>query len=377
MKRPIALCSLIALSASLLACLGGGDTEELDQGEAETTDSTSQALAYDLGSATGAAVATGGTCGAFNEHSPGCTYSNASDHSYTWTAPSSGTFTFTTAGSSYDTVLLLRNNADGAVLDCSDDTNGTLQSSVTVPLAAGQQVTIAVDGYSSYCGSYKVNISGGVPASGLKLWLRSDAGVNLSAGKVASWQDQSGNGNTAATTLAARQPTLVSSALNGKPVLRFHGAQMLTLANQLEPTHFTVFVVGKNSKASESFSMILGPGGSTPNNQLRWENGSQALFVGLGNNMPVITSTIGNTRVYHALSARYDGSTMKVYRDGNLASSHHFTTTGPWILLQIGAWFASYWMEGDLAEILVYESALSEGDRGAVNSYLRGKYALP
>ncbi|KYG02836.1 hypothetical protein BE21_54215 [Sorangium cellulosum] len=216
-----------------------------------------------------------------------------------------------------------------------------------------------------------------MPRSGLKLWLRADAGITASAGKVSSWQDQSGNGNTAANPAAAAQPTLVSNALNSKPVVRFHGAQSLYLARQLEPTRFTVFVVGKNSKASETYSMILGPGNSTPNNQLRWENGGQALFVGIGNSMPVVTSTIGNTRVYHALSARYDGSTMAVYRDGRLASSHSFTTTGPWILLQIGAWFSSYFMEGDLAEILVYERALSDGARGAVNGYLRSTYALP
>ncbi|WP_437927783.1 LamG-like jellyroll fold domain-containing protein [Sorangium sp. So ce291] len=377
MKRSIALCSLLSLSASLLACLGGEDTQGPDHGEAETTDSTSQEIAYNLGSALGAPVVTGGTCGAFNEYSPACTYSNASDHSYTWTAPSTGTFTFSTKGSAYDTVLLLRNNADGASLGCNDDVNGTAQSSLTVPLVAGQQITIAVDGYAADCGSYKLNISGSVPTSGLKLWLRTDAGVTASAGKVSSWQDQSGNGNTAAMSTAAAQPTLVSSALNGKPVVRFYGAQSLFLAQQLEPTHFTVFIVGKNNKASESYSMILGPGNSSPNNQLRWENGTQALFVGIGNSMPVITSTIGNTRVYHALSARYNGSTMSVYRDGSLASSHNFTTTGPWVLLQIGAWFSHYFMEGDLAEILVYESALSEGDRGAVNSYLRGKYALP
>ncbi|WP_437507334.1 LamG-like jellyroll fold domain-containing protein [Sorangium sp. So ce1099] len=288
MKRSIALCSLLALSTSLLACLGGGGAEGLDPGEAETTDSASEELAGDLGSAAGALVVAGSTCG-----------------------------------------------------------------------------------------SHDASVPGRIPRSGLKLWLRADAGITASSGKVSSWRDQSGNGNRADMDVRASQPALVSSALNGKPVVRFHGAQSLYLAQQLEPTHFTVFVVGKNRKASESFSMILGPGNTSPNNQLRWENGSQALFVGLGNDMPIVTSTVGDTRVYHALSARYDGSTMTVYRDGNLASSHDFTTTGPWVLLQIGAWFSSYYMEGDLAEIVVYESALSEGDRGAVNSYLRSKYALP
>jgi hypothetical protein len=145
----------------------------------------------------------------------------------------------------------------------------------------------------------------------------------------------------------------------------------------LQPSTFTVFIAGKNSMPTETFSMILGPGYSSANNQLRWENGTQALFVGTGNNLPIITSTIGNTRVYHALSARYNGSSMSVYRDGNLVSTSSFTTSGTWDLYQIGAWYSQYYMKGEIAEILFYNSALSEGDRTSANAYLRSKYALP
>lgn len=176
---------------------------------------------------------------------------------------------------------------------------------------------------------------------------------------------------------ASRQPYLINGALNGRPVLRFAGAQSLGLTSVAQPTQFTVFVVGKNNKASESFSMILGPGGNSPNNQLRWENGSQALFVGTGNNLPTITSSTGNTRAYHALSARYNGSSMAVYRDGNQVSSHSFSTSGPWILASVGSWYSSYFMEGDLAEVILYDRVLSDADRNAVNAYLRSKYNLP
>jgi hypothetical protein len=176
---------------------------------------------------------------------------------------------------------------------------------------------------------------------------------------------------------ASRQPSFVSGALNGKPVLRFNGAQSMYLDTFASPTTFTVFIVGKNSNPSESFSMILGPGGNAPNNQMRWEGGSRALFVGTGNNLPVITSSIGNTRVFHALSTRYDGGTMTVYRDGNATSSHSFSTSGPWTLASVGSYYSSYYMQGDLAEVLIYARALSESERASVNSYLRSKYNLP
>jgi hypothetical protein len=123
--------------------------------------------------------------------------------------------------------------------------------------------------------------------------------------------------------------------------------------------------------------MLLGPSGNSANNQLRWQNGTQVLFVGIGNNLPTITSTIGNTRVYHTLAARYDGSTMNIFRDGQAISSHSFTTTGSWTLAQIGAYYSSNFMDGDLAEMLIYDTALSDSDLNSATTYLKNKYNLP
>jgi hypothetical protein len=332
----------------------------------------------DLGVGLGSPVATGSTIGLSNDWLPPCGYSNAPDASYTWTAPSTGTYVFSTSGSSFDTILHLRLYNTTTSLGCNDDSNGTYQSTVSVNLSAGQTVLAIIDGYGSGQGTYRLNITAGssIP-TGAHLWLKADAGVVSSSGKVSQWLDQSGNGRNASMATASRQPSFVSGALNGKPVLRFNGAQSMYLDTFASPTTFTVFIVGKNSNPSESFSMILGPGGNAPNNQMRWEGGSRALFVGTGNNLPVITSSIGNTRVFHALSTRYDGGTMTVYRDGNATSSHSFSTSGPWTLASVGSYYSSYYMQGDLAEVLIYARALSEAERGSVNSYLRSKYNLP
>lgn len=158
------------------------------------------------------------------------------------------------------------------------------------------------------------------------------------------WYDQSGNGRIATMTVASRQPFFVPSTLNGAPVIRFAGAQSMYLD-------------------------VLA--------QLRWENGSQALFVGLGNNFPIVTAPAGNTRVYHALSARYDGSILSVYRDGNLTLTRSFTTSGPWTLASVGSWFSTYFLQGDLAEVIMYDHPLSDAERTAVDGYLRARYGLP
>jgi hypothetical protein len=373
----------VTTAIATLLCFGGC----LAASEPDTPDEVASVEQFtflgDLGVRLGSPVTTNNTTGLTNDYTPTCSSSSvAPDASYTWTAPSSGSYVFSTAGSSFDTVLGIRQYTTGASLGCNDDSNGTLQSAVTTSLSAGQTVLIVVDGYGSGSGPFQLNIvgsggGGAIPATGLHLWLRADAGIVPGTGaQIFQWLDQSGNGRNARMATVARQPSLVSGALNGRPVVRFFGAQSISLDIYTQPTTFSVFIAGKNSLANESYSMILGPGGNSPNNQLRWDNGSQALFV-TQNAATIRTSPIGNTRVYHALSARYDGSTMTFYRDGTAMSSSTFSTTVPWTIASIGSWYSSYFMVGDLAEVILYDRALSEAERNSVNSYLRAKYGLP
>lgn len=282
-------------------------------------------------------------------------------------APTTSGFVAIGSGQSHSMAI----RQDGSIVSWGDDSSGQVSGT---PAGA---FTAVSGGLAHSVALRRGSGSSTPPSTGLLLWLRADAGVTSSGGLVSRWLDQSGNGFVASMSVVARQPSFVGGALNGLPVLRFSGAQSLGLSPFVSPTRFTVLVVGKNSNTAETFSMILGPGGNAPNNQLRWENGSQALFVGTGNNLPVITSNVGNTRAYHTLSATYDGSTMNVYYNGAARSSSNFTTTGPWTLAQIGAWYSTYFMNGDVAEILMYDHALSAADLSAATAYLRSKYNLP
>lgn len=60
-----------------------------------------------------------------------------------------------------------------------------------------------------------------IPTSDLSLWLKADAGVTLSGSNVTAWADQSGNGNNA--TSPDSDPTFVSSSINSKPAISFNG----------------------------------------------------------------------------------------------------------------------------------------------------------
>jgi hypothetical protein len=218
-----------------------------------------------------------------------------------------------------------------------------------------------------------------IPFTCLKTWLAAgffdtDGGV-----RVATWKNSLGTGvfNANTTSIAAR-PRFVNGAINGLPVVRFDGAQQL-FTGPMALNRWTIFVVGKNNSPSENFGLILGPGDNS-NNQLRYENGTQVLTYGLSNGMPAITTTVGNTRVYNALTFRYNGSVYDVFRDGILKATRPMTTSGNWILGRVGSWYSSCpscYLNGDLAEILVYDCALTDAERVKVDVYLRSKFALP
>ena len=115
---------------------------------------------YDLGSAVGSSVATGTTVGQGDEWSQTCAASAAEDVAYLWTAPTAGTYTFTTVGSSYDTALAAW-SATGLTSDaCDDDGGGSLTSSFSLTLHAGERLVLVVDGYSTNAGDYVLNITG-------------------------------------------------------------------------------------------------------------------------------------------------------------------------------------------------------------------------
>lgn len=62
----------------------------------------------------------------------------------------------------------------------------------------------------------------------LKLWLRSDNGVQAVAGAVSLWQDMSGNANHVSQADPTKQPTLISSSIGGRPGLVFAGGSART-----------------------------------------------------------------------------------------------------------------------------------------------------
>lgn len=142
-----------ALLAPLTLALACGDKDGEDE---ETGDDGSATVCYDedLGGEVAAPVAEPELDG--DDYSGMCNDErlgdDAPDWGYTWTAPRTTGYTFTTSGSPYDSVLfVLDGDCNGEILACNDDISfDNLASEVYVSLTEGQTVVIVVDGADAY-----------------------------------------------------------------------------------------------------------------------------------------------------------------------------------------------------------------------------------
>jgi Fibronectin type III domain/Bacterial TSP3 repeat len=218
-----------------------------------------------------------------------------------------------------------------------------------------------------------------LPLAGLKLWLRGDFGVTADGNNLVSgWLDQSGNGNSATQSSSGNKPTLVPGAMSGKPVLHFNGSS--TTVNL--PYFF------QNWSAAEAFVILRATSANPAGPRGLWAIGSTSWTAYPGNDGQIIedfgSSTnyatgqpiinITEQHLYNAVSHAGEW-TMR------LNGAVQFTTTNntvgffPWP--EIGAsGFGHSYFDGDVAEVLIYDHALSQTDRDAVTAYCEGKYGL-
>lgn len=210
---------------------------------------------------------------------------------------------------------------------------------------------------------------------GLSLWLRADKGVydDICGGTPAQdgsgvlcWQDQSGKNNHAASAMAPFWHK--SGPLDGKASVYFPTTSSLTgnLSGMISTTIITL-TYPTSTFASEGFIFLLsGPdirqqiGGIVdPTFQFLVSDGT--VFTGKG---------INNKTIFTGL---YDGFNIKAFVNGASAGS---SVASPLVVSTLYTIGDPQYFEGHIAEILVYNRALSDSERQDVESYLGKKYGI-
>ncbi len=218
--------------------------------------------------------------------------------------------------------------------------------------------------------------------AGLKLWLKADALVLNDADPVTTWADASASGNDATQTTAANKPTYRSNVVNGKPAVRFDGAndflQFADVFSLLSAGEiFIVVKIDADPPGAAAQTGLWTLGSDTQNTHFPFTDGT--IYDQFGTTVRKATADptplLTSFRLYNVSSASGNWTSR-------LNSSQIFTTatntvgftTAP--VLGAGVGGATYFLDGDIAEVILYDAALSSGNRANVESYLNSKYAL-
>ncbi|MGH2359749.1 MAG: LamG-like jellyroll fold domain-containing protein [bacterium] len=224
--------------------------------------------------------------------------------------------------------------------------------------------------------------------SGLILWLKADSLALNDGDAVTTWADSSSSANDVTQATAANKPTLQTNEINGKPVVRFDDVNdRLGRADDADfdfgSGNFSVFAVAKptgsrgaiickdNYQGADGFYVKCADNG---------EIGSGTLWFAYWNGSTTVSMGAVDT-AFHQLAAIREGTganQVKLYLDKtNSANTTDARTLSNALELRVGSAVNNAdFFGGDIAEILVYNSALSTADRQSVETYFSSKYGI-
>lgn len=262
-------------------------------------------------------------------------------------------------------------------------------------LEAGRRlVSVSAPGYQSVAWQVDIGSAGAVqtldfvllsagaagfdPASitGCRLWLQAEAITGLSDGApVLTWSDESGSDHHAAQTQASRQPTFQTSVINGRPVVRFDGADSMSLSLSEASTEHTFFFVidlaalgGHHNYLFDSHEgrLILDAAKSASPHVVRWRDSSWR-------------NVAAGVAGHQILTWVFSGTTGEVFRNGASVGTETYNPTPLGGTTALGSNYSGNQnrFEGDIAEVVYYNQALAAADRQQVEQYLSNRYAIP
>jgi len=232
--------------------------------------------------------------------------------------------------------------------------------------------------------------------------------VSADGDPVGGWKDKSGNTKHALQASGTNKPLYKTNIKNSKSILRFDGTNdnLATSSTQayfkfLHATAGTVFVVFQTNPAitnpntiytiidncnvagSTGFVFFFDDrSGNSRNNSVGNAGGQGATYNFTYN----ATNNVTNTGTWYTVTSKLAGqdatpaNRSRMYINGTLDSySNTFAgtnTANASFPLMVGSGQAALPLNGDIAEILIYSTALADADRTAVEAYLNAKWGV-
>ncbi len=226
--------------------------------------------------------------------------------------------------------------------------------------------------------------------SNLTLWLDAD-NLNLSDGaNVTTWPDSSGYGNDAVSA-TGREPVFKTGIVNGKPVVRFTNANStyLTISDDtsLDPDEISIIIVSMHTGSSDSWAPYL-----IKTSTYNWDDGygfarnnnnNNFLFYIDRYNQNVVSENY-SPNSYDISTLVYDNVNVELFKDGTSAGTDAYTNNinNSTNKMYIGASpdnngsGATLFLDGDIAEIIVYKKGINDAERTIIENYLKVKYGI-
>lgn len=224
--------------------------------------------------------------------------------------------------------------------------------------------------------------------SGLQFWVKADSGTFQDSAKttpassdgdvIGAWVDQSGKGNDVTQATTPKKPTLRLNVLNGKPVARFDGTDDRLISSSFSLAQpFTAFVVVKVSSGALVGGIFFDTFTDTGLCAM-WKASGSALFR-MSGGITIQTAWNASWNIHNGF---FDGASSDYFINGSSAISGDASTNGL-SGISIGdirgnpnPILGGLKLDGDIAEILIYNSILSTADRQTIEDYLNGRYAI-
>lgn len=212
--------------------------------------------------------------------------------------------------------------------------------------------------------------------AGLTWWPKADA-ISLSDNDpVGAWPDSSISVNDATQGTAAKKPIFKTGILNGKPVVRFDGTDDTLVAGAaigITGNH-TYFVVVKMPNADYASPLWVTADDGAGVNLTGRADGSIDYGIPWSQNSGA--SYYDGTSFY-IFSLTFDGTTYRLRKNGTGLVSAATASAPSNRTPRIGKSDAlPTALNGDLAEIIIYNSTLSQTDHNLVGNHLATKYGL-
>jgi hypothetical protein len=221
--------------------------------------------------------------------------------------------------------------------------------------------------------------------AGLVLWLDAGQLSGLADGAaVAAWADQRGGPHAAVQAASSAQPVYRAAAVNGRPAIHFDGMDdhlvvAATLASGSQKR--SVVLVGRPDALGDRAMIDLGniatPGAGfliTPEHAVRTGTGERRWTPPASLTAPAVTVVRLNGVSTQYLAAWVNGQRLTVTA---ITAARVVTAGGTTIGASTAHRAAGpHHFAGDLAEILVYDQGLTEGEREQLEQYLMTKYGI-